>query len=676
MVTDTHARYRSVALSEVRPSGWILAFLRRQCEGITGHPEASGYPFDHAFWSDPAELPRVSDESMMWWPYEQTGYWVEAALKAGYLAGDDRVFGMALSQIDQAIENAAPDGFIGPGIFRTRNRWAYHIFFRAVLAQYAISGEVRYRDALLRHYRSVPHPMVSSRDVSGAEILLALHADTGDADLLQMATELYARFNEQATDRDADFSVAGMLSDKPVTTHGVTFNELAKLGALMFAATGDANSLVATVNAYDKVAAGHILSDGLHSSAERMEGRDALASHESCNIADYTWSLGRLAEVTGETRYADRAERVILNALPGAVTKDFSAVQYFSCPNQLVATSTSNHNLMSRGDNRMSFRPGHPVQCCTGNIQRAMPNYVEHLWMRGVSDDREIVAMMFGPSSFEGPIAGGQVTIEQVTGYPFEQEIAFEVTVDQPRGFSFGIRLPEWCNQPTVSVNDSPVNGDLTPGSIFHIDREWRTGDRVNLELPFELSVQQWPDEGVSVHLGPLTMSLPVSGTPQVDDIDDWERTPVEFRLAGPQRRLPGFPAYSVEPEGSWAYALAVNADDIATTATVEWCQSTAFPFDTDQPAVLVHLPARRVRGWDLNHPEEVTRALPSFVDGRFQMVEKRVAGNFTLTPPLPSSATLKDRLSDDVETITLVPYGNTLLRLTVFPDGHDLDKT
>ncbi len=667
----THAHYRPVALSEVRPSGWILEFLRRQCEGITGHPEASGYPLDHAFWSDPGDLPKVSDEAMMWWPYEQTGYWVEAALKAGYLAGNDRVYGMALSQIDGAIDNAAADGFIGPDMFRTRNRWPYHIFFRAVLAQYVISGDVRYRDALIRHYRSTPHPMGSSRDVSGTEILLALHEDSAEAALLEMARDLYDRFNKQAAGRDTDFSVTGMLSDKPVTAHGVTFNELAKLGALMFAATGDPDSLAATVNAYGKVAVEHVLADGLHSSAEGMQGRDALASHESCNITDYAWSLGRLVGITGDARYADQVERVILNALPGAVLKDFSAVQYFSCPNQVIATGTSNHNLMSRGDNRMSFRPGHPVQCCTGNIQRAMPNYVEHMWMRGPGEDGDVIAMMFGPSIFEGTIAGGQVRIEQDTAYPFEQSVAFRVTADQPSQFRFGIRIPGWCARPAMTVNDHPIDGHLTPGHVFHIDREWRTGDHVDLTLPFELSVQRWPHAGMSIALGPLTLSLPVPGTPQVDDADDWEQTPTEFRLSGPQQRLPNFPAYSIEPEGPWSYALAVGEDEIAAKATIEWRQPTLFPFDTDQPAVQVHLPARRVRDWGLEQSSEVTRALPSFVDGRFRMVEHRVRGNYTLTPPLPSTSTLTHRLSDQVETITLIPYGNTLLRLTVFPDGH-----
>ena len=668
MAVRSPVRFRSASLGEVMPTGWILEFLRRQCSGITGHPEASGFPFDHAFWADPSERAEIADEAMVWWPYEQTGYWVDAALKAGHLAGDVRVYELARAQIDAAIDNAAPDGFIGPDMFRTRNRWPHHIFFRAVLAQYAITGDVRYRDALVRHYRSMPHPMVSSRDVSGVEILLALYADVGESDLLEMAQDLYERFNGQVSDRDIDYSLAGMRSDRPVAAHGVTFNEIAKLGAMVFAASGDRDKLDATLHGYDKVAEEHTLADGLHSGAERMSGRDALASHESCTIADHTWSLGILTTITGTVAFADRLEHVIFNALPGAIMKDFSALQYFSCPNQLLATATSNHNEMSRGDNRMSFRPGHPVQCCTGNIQRAMPNYVEHMWMRSADGDDEVAAAMFGPSTFEGTVAGTRVRITEDTAYPFEQAVTFHLALDEPTQFGFTIRIPSWCRQPTLTINHIPVDENVEPGTFHRIERRWSDGDRLDLGLPFTTELTRWPDAGVSIELGPLTLSLPVDGDPKIDPIDDWEQTPVEFRLSGPLKRVAGFPAYSVQPTGDWAYALAVDDDTLPAIAEIEWSTPPAFPFDTHTPAVRVRVPARRVAGWELQRTDAVTRSLPSFDDGRFRMIETVVAGDYTLTPPLPDPRTLATRLGDDIEWVTLIPYGNTLLRLTVFP--------
>lgn len=664
-----HSRYTPVALPQTRPGGWVLEFLRRQCAGITGHPQASGYPLDCTFWGNPEPPLDILDPAMSWWPYEQTAYWVDGALKAGYLSGDEEVYAKARGVIDQAVEHAAPDGFIGPDRFRERNRWPYTVFFRAVLAQYHISGDRHYLEALLRHYHSTPHPMKFGRDVAGAEILLLLYAETGQAGLLAEAQNLYARFNRQATQHDYDCSLAGMRSEKPVSTHGVTFNELAKLGALFYAATGDSESLAATLHAYTKVERDHLLADGLHSSTEGMCGHEALDSHESCNITDYTWSLGHLLQITGEAHFADQIERVIFNALPGAILKDFKAVQYFSCPNQLVATQTSNHNWMSRGDNRMAYRPGHPVQCCTGNIQRAMPNFVERMWMVGKpGPEHEIAAALFGPGRLDTQVAGTPLTIQSDTRYPFEQTVRFIVSPMQPLRFTFSLRIPGWCRQPTLILNGQVFAETLTPGSFHRLTREWHFGDQVELSLPFELALKRWPQGGVSLEYGPLTLSLPVAAQHAVETPEDWEQTPKEFRLAGPQQTIPGFPIYRLEPTSDWAYALAVDEDSLPGLAEITWTEPQGFPLD--HPALMVRVPSRRVKDWSLVETDQVIRALPSFAGGEFRMVEHLVEGSFTLTPPLPDPLSLPERLADAIEWINLVPYGNTLLRLTVFPDG------
>jgi hypothetical protein len=608
---------------------------------------------------------------MFWWPYEQTAYRIDGALKASYLAGDEVLYRSVLAEIDQAVEQAAPDGFIGPDRFRDRDRWPYAIFFRAVLAQYSISGDRRYLEALSRHYRAAIHPMGFGRDVSGAEILLALFSETGQADLLAAAQDLYDRFNRQASEMDHDFSLAGMNSDQPVSTHGVTFNELAKLGALFYAAAGDRDNLTATLHAYAKVERDHLLADGLHSSSEGMCGCGPLESHESCNISDYTWSLGHLAQITGQAHFADQIERVIFNALPGAITKDFKALQYFSCPNQPLATHTSNHNSMSRGDNRMGYRPGHPVQCCTGNIQRAMPNFVERMWMRRRADSvDEIAAALFGPSRLETQVDGVPLTILEDSRYPFEQSVRFTLSPARPVRFTFSLRIPGWCRRAELTINGQPHTASPVPDSFYRIEREWQPGDQVVLSLSFELALRRWPQGGVSLEYGPLTLSLPVSARVEIETADDWDDTPKEFRLAGPQQTLPDFPRYNLTPTSPWAYALAVDEESLESQIQVTWNSPEGYPLDQETPALRVRVPARQVKGWNLVDTDRVTRTLPSFENGKFSMVENLVEGRFILTPPLPDPESLPGWLSDEVEWIDLVPYGNTTLRLTVFPDG------
>ena len=149
------------------------------------------------------------------------------------------------------------------------------------------------------------------------------------------------------------------------------------------------------VHGYEKLDQQALLADGLHSCSEHIRGKTARDMHETCDITDHTWALAYLLQATGDARYADRIEQVIFNALPGSITKDFRALQYFSCPNQVVATSTSNHNLFMRGLNWMSYRPDHEVQCCPGNLHRAMPNFISKMWMR--TADGGIAAALYGP---------------------------------------------------------------------------------------------------------------------------------------------------------------------------------------------------------------------------------------------------------------------------------------
>jgi hypothetical protein len=468
-------------------------------------------------------------------------------------------------------------------------------------------------------------------------------------------------------------------SDKPATEHGVTFNEIAKLAAILYSATGKAEYLEAACNGYAKLERNQLLADGMHSCTEQLRGRDPLDSHETCDISDYSWALGYLLQATGEAQYADRIEQVIFNAAPGAVTKDFKALQYFSCPNQLIASENSNHNHFLRGFNWMMYRPDHEVQCCPGNLHRAMPNYVGRMWLRAPDDTPSggIVAALYGPGSIHTRLGAEQipVTIRAETAYPFEQAITFTLTPERPVRFAFYLRQPAWCQQPAVSINDRPVDKSLTPGSFLQLEREWQPGDRVRLELPFTLRLERWPGGGVSVAYGPLVFSLPVAAR----TVEETENSTIEqrrfvhgeFFVDRPYERMDGFPALNLYPAGPWNYALCVDEQNLNEVARITWRSGAGYPFDPANPPISLRLPARIVEGWSLTHTKQVTQFINRVVENAWVVGERRYPGNFVLTPPLPDPKTLPDRLSEGIAWIELAPYGCTLLRLTVFPQAR-----
>jgi len=53
----------------------------------------------------------------------------------------------------------------------------------------------------------------------------------------------------------------------------------------------------------------------------------------------------------------------------------------------------------------------------------------------------------------------------------------------------------------------------------------------------------------------------------------------------------------------------------------------------------------------------------------RWEMVGlKTVKGNYTFTPTLPSAESLREMVDSKIQQITLVPFGCTKLRITIFP--------
>jgi uncharacterized protein len=663
-----HAQLRPASLNEIRPGGWLQTFLEKQASGLTGHAAVSGYPYGYKLWGSLDDHTKGAYSA--WWPFEQTAYWIDGALKCGYLAEDKGLYRQALEEIDFAVEHASADGFIGPDSMREKDRWPYTVFFRAVLAQYEISGDPRYLQALARHYRAMPHPLSWDRDVTGVEILLQLYQETGQADLLVMAEQLYAGFNQKWPKRDC--TTANLLSEIRPTEHGVTYNEEAKLGAMLYCADGNPEHLQAAVHGFMKLEREARLADGQHSCSEPIRGREPLDSHETCDITDHTWSLAHLLAATGEAHYADQIERVIFNALPGAITKDFHALQYFSCPNQVVAGRNTNHNFMMRGLNWMSYRPDHEVQCCPGNVHRAMPNFVSRMWLR--TREGGVVAALYGPGRLRttvGP-AEAPVTITARTRYPYEEMIEFAIQPEQPARFAFLVRIPGWCRQAGLSVNGQPVAAQLKPGSFYSVERTWQPGDVVRLEVPFELAMEHWPGGGVSLTYGPLTLALPVPAHAEKEQVNS---TVLQQQAAlgahyepRPRVDLPDFPAWELTPAGPWNYALCLDEDSL-NGLQVEWNPDFTDPLDAANPPLKLRVKARRVRGWRLVHTHKTRHWCHWDDNGQFRRGIRTISGDFTFTPPLPDPKRLAGKLGKE-EEIELIPYGATLLRITVFPQA------
>ena len=180
------AVFTEAKIAQIRPAGWLRRWLEIQKQGLTGHLEAAGFPYDSKLWACQA-IPHQTGAP--WWPYEQTAYWVDGFTRCGYLLDDPELIRKAEHQINYVLKHADKDGYLGPKSCKPRmsaGRWSHAIFFRAMIAYFYATGDKRIPDALEKHYLGHDADHSGHRDVCNIEIMCWVYNRTGNKKLLAL----------------------------------------------------------------------------------------------------------------------------------------------------------------------------------------------------------------------------------------------------------------------------------------------------------------------------------------------------------------------------------------------------------------------------------------------------------------------------------------------------------
>jgi DUF1680 family protein len=90
---------------------------------------------------------------------------------------------------------------------------------------------------------------------------------------------------------------------------------------------------------------------------------------------------------------------------------------------------------------------------------------------------------LYIPSKATAKIGEGKISVKQTSDFPWEGEVKFTVTADQPRDFKLRLRVPHWWANPAFRVNGAAITPPVTKGYAT-LDRKWATGDTVEVSLP------------------------------------------------------------------------------------------------------------------------------------------------------------------------------------------------
>jgi uncharacterized protein len=181
-----------------------------------------------------------------------------------------------------------------------------------------------------------------------------------------------------------------------------------------------------------------------------------------------------LLRVTKDPHFGDSMERVLYNTILGALPIQADGISFYY----------ADYNNTGK---KVYYKDKWP--CCSGTFPQLAADYHISTYLRS-SDG--VYVNLFTPSSVNWTDGGGKYGLTQQTKYPLDNKVQINVTGTGPADYTVYLRIPAWTTSDAVlSVNGNRVSERVQPGTFAAIRRTWKDGDRVELELPMPLRVEQ-----------------------------------------------------------------------------------------------------------------------------------------------------------------------------------------
>lgn len=434
------------------------------------------------------------------WYGEHAGKWLYAAALAASRSGDAALGAQVARVADYLLDQQEADGYLGtyapdrrfmvkqdkgprtwdgaPGK-RTWDIWTHSYLILGMLELHRHTGEARYLDSARRIGDLCLHALTEG----GIDITdLGNHHGMSATVLLDPAVELYfatgdnrylalaLRVLEQANARPE-------LDLLPQALRGTDAAEIATgkayqlcwnmVGlAKLHRATGEPAYLEAVRNVWKSIHARHLSLGGgpwgglAHRSREVFNHPGTFSPYayiETCSTFSWIQLNRELLAITDDPIYAEEIERSAYNDLLGAQAPNGEDWCYYIFPNGKRVYTTYWRCCKSSGAMALEELPGVAYTARAGN---------------------EIAVNLYGA----GQAQLGGVTLTQHTAYPFDGKVRIDVAT-APSRFVIAVRIPSWADNAQASIGGEAV-GVAVPGSYLRIEREWKTGDSIDIDLP------------------------------------------------------------------------------------------------------------------------------------------------------------------------------------------------
>jgi hypothetical protein len=635
--------YIKLPLGTVKPAGWLKLQLEVQAAGLTGNIDD--------FWPDLLNSSWRGGEGEAW---ERGPYFLDGMVPLAYLLDDKTLIDKSNRWIQNIISSSRDTGWYGPA--KNKDRWPLAVANKVLMQYYEATGDTNALNVLKKYFQYLHNsppdwPDKEWRGVRAMENAVTgywLFRQTGEPWILETIesiqknssdwTAYYEKFPWDSA-AAADKKIPLNWGPEGLTAHVVNNAMAIKYPGLWYQQSVDErfkNAVYAGIEKYDH---NHGQAGGRFSGDEHLSGKSPARGSELCSVVEYMFSLEELYAIFGDNKLADRLELLTYNALPATTTPDMWAHQYDQQSNQVLISGVK-RDWSTNGDYSNIYGLMPNFACCLANMHQGWPKFVESMWM--ATNDNGLALVAYGPSVVKALVGKGkEVTITEVTDYPFSGAITLNIETENPVKFPLEIRVPGWADSVTIIFKGKTV---VAKGNTsFRIFEKWKNGDQIMIDIPMSIRSEKRYNNSLSVLRGPLYFSLRI----------DKEYKSVKINYDNFSYK--GSVDWEITPKSAWNYGLLVDINNINRGLKLSENKIGKYPFADKGDMV-----------WSADSAKylQVTEEAPLVLTARgIRIPEWIMKNNSADVPPLSPVKPV-----GDPEVITLVPYGCTRLRITEFP--------
>jgi uncharacterized protein len=318
-------------------------------------------------------------------------------------------------------------------------------------------------------------------------VLSDLYADTGDMRYL----ELSKRWQDNGT---VSHSVQG--TDNLNKEHAnMQFPKFSGLAA-RYPYSGNASDLFGARFFWENVVYHRTYVTGGNSESEYFGPRDSLShrltpyTEENCNEYNMLRFTSLLYQIEPKVEYADYFERTLFNHILAAQNPADSKICYFL--------------PLMPGSQRV-YENLEEFSCCVCSSLDSYTRHGEYIYSHTGS---AVYVNLFIASELNFAEKG--ITIKQETTFPNKDISTLTFQCNKRVQFDLCIRNPYWANnRVAIKINGKKQKLIAAEDGYFHILRNWKTEDVVELKLPMQLRSECMPDDinTIALFYGPILLS-------------------------------------------------------------------------------------------------------------------------------------------------------------------------